>query len=80
VKISRFLPRIVSFAAALSAFAAESPDDLANRKLATGVEVAALIHDSISPDGCIAVLFTARKKELTRKNHQKRVTGADGFC
>ena len=43
---------------------AESPDDLAARKLAAGSEIATVLRDTISPDGNLAVLFAARKKGL----------------
>lgn len=55
----------LSFVALLGAVAsAEDAEALFDRRLKAGYEPAAVIEDSTSPDGKVAVLFTARKKDL----------------
>lgn len=58
--------RLVVVTGALLALAAhgQEPEALFDKKLADGYEPAALIRDTTSADGRLAVIFTARKKNL----------------
>lgn len=53
----------------------EAPEEIFDRKLAGNFEPAAVLEGSTSPDGCIAVLFTARKKGLKPANWPSIIPG-----